>query len=142
MEERLQLLEKTAELASSGHAALTAALPLIRDGSLYRAAEAQLQVYSRLLEQTGRLLAAAGQRPPLQNRSRLGSYFVLQVKALGAQADRQLTALLLQGIHDSVIDLTGMLHSLALPKELPECVLAGRLLAAEERCYRQWKRFL
>ena len=142
MDGRLQLLEKTAELASSGHAALTAALPLIRDGALYRAATQQLQVYSCLLEQASRLLAAAGQRPPQQNRSRLGSYFVLQVKALGAQADRQLTALLLQGIHDSVIGLTGLLHGLALPEDLPESILANALLAAEERCYRQWKRFL
>lgn len=142
MEGQLQLLEKTAELAGSGHAALTAALPLIRGGALYRAAAEQQQVYSRLLAQASGQLAAAGQRPPLSNRSRLGSYFVLQVKALGEQADRQLTALLLQGIHDSVIGLTAMLHALALPEELPECVLARRLLAAEEKCYRQWKRFL
>jgi hypothetical protein len=142
MEQRLQLLEKTAELAGGGHAAMTAALPLVHGAALRRAVSEQQQVYSLLLAEASRLLAAAGQRPPAANRSRLGSFFVLQVKAMGEQEDRALTALLLQGIHDSVVSLTGLLHALALPEDLPESILAKELLAAEERCYQAWKCFL
>ena len=77
MEQRLQLLEKTAELAGGGHAAMTAALPLVHGAALRRAVSEQQQVYSLLLAEASRLLAAAGQRPPAANRSRLGSFFVL-----------------------------------------------------------------
>lgn len=142
MEQRIRLLDRLAELAGGGHATMIAALPLAHGTGFRRAIAEQQQVYSRLLAEVCRLLAAAGQRQPAVNRSRLGSFFVLQVKAMGEQADRQLSALLLQGIHDSVVDLTGLLHTLALPEALPECVLAKELLAEEERCYQAWKRFL
>ena len=142
MEQRLQLLSTAAQLAGGGHATMVAALPLAHAEALCSAIAAQQQVYSRLFAEACRLLAKAGQRQPAANRSRLGSFFVLHVKSLGEQADRELAALLLQGIHDSVMELTGLLHALKLPQELPECRLACSLLAAEEQCYQAWKRFL
>ncbi len=142
MKQRLRLLNETAGLAASGHATMTAALPLASAPPLQDALAAQQQVYSRLLAEACRLLAAAGERLPAANRSRLGSFFVLHVKALGEKADSELTALLLQGIHDSVVALTALLHTLALPEDLPESRLARELLAAEETCYQAWKRFL
>ncbi len=141
MKPRLRLLSETAELAASGHATMTAALPLT-SAPLHDALAAQQQAYSRLLAEACRLLAAAGERLPAANRSRLGSFFVLHVKALGEKADSELAALLLQGIHDSVVALTALLHALALPENLPESRLARALLAVEEDCYQAWKRFL
>ncbi len=142
MERDHRLLHTVAESAAGGHATLVAALPLATAQTMVQALQEQLEAYSRLLAEVGRQLIAAGLRQPAVNRSRLGSFFVLQVKAMGAEADRRLAELLLQGLHDSVVQLTAAVNASQAPQEAPEQRLARRLLRSEERCYREWKRFL
>lgn len=136
-----KLLHAVADTAAAGHSTLTAALPLAAGKELCAALEQQLREYSAFLAEACRLLAEAGLRQPAANRPRLGSFFVLQVKAMGNEADRQLTALLLQGLHDSVVQLTAALN--ALPDTGSGIIrLARRLLTSEQGCYREWMQFL
>lgn len=141
MEREHRLLRTVADTAAAGHSTLTAALPLAAAREFYAALEEQLQAYSTFLAEACRLLAAEGLRQPAAGRSRLGSFFVLQVKSMGGEADRQLAALLLQGVHDSVMTLTAQLNALGgIDGEAVR--LARRLLGSEEICYRTWKQFL
>ena len=141
MEREHRLLRTVADTAAAGHSTLTAALPLANAREFGAALEEQLQAYSVFLAEACRLLAEEGLRQPAANRSRLGSFFVLQVKSMGEDADRQLAALLLQGVHDSVMTLTAQLNALGA-HDSSAVRLARRLLGSEEACYRAWKRFL
>lgn len=142
MTQDARLLDAISHAAETGRNTLLAVRPLTGNAALRSSIDIQMKEYGAVMSAAHAALRHTGGTVPAQsNLTRLGTFFLMRTKTLGDKSTRTLAELLLQGLHDGVVDLT------ETTRDCPDAgaaaqTLAQRLLIGEQRSYEEWKSYL